>query len=84
MGISTIKYVFGYNYHRIRNVKINNNTCRDRCPRYNQVKYWEHVILYQEITKLKEEYIKDLEEELKKTNKSLEGRDIIKIIIIDI
>ena len=42
------------------------------------------MIVCQEITELKEEYVSDLEQELTKSNKTAEGSEIISMIIIDI
>ena len=60
VGAGTMKCAYGYNHHGKRNAKINNDVCRDKCPRCNAIEDWEHIILCQGVESLKNEYIEEL------------------------
>ena len=66
VGISTIKCVAGYNHHGCRNSKVNKGMTSNRCPHYDEVEGWEHVIRCEGINQMKEAYLIDLEEGTKK------------------
>ena len=61
-----LKYVIGYNHYRSRNEKINGRLVGNKCPRYNQIETWEHVILCKGIKEMKVKYLKTLEEKIYK------------------
>ena len=82
--VGTIKCVTGYNHHGQRNAKINNDLCLTKCPRCNRCEDQEYVILCNRNENLKEEYIKELEQILKKSSRRESKCDIVKLIIADI
>ena len=52
-GASTIKCACKYNYYRYRNAVINEELCRDKYLRCNELEDWQHVILCPVIAELK-------------------------------
>jgi len=84
VGEGTIKCVWGYNHHGVRNAMINKNLCSNRCPRCENVEDWEHVITCPAIDHLQCEYIKEIKEKGNKIIHSDDDKQLFKLIIEDV
>jgi len=84
VGAGTMKCAYGYNHHGKRNAKINNDVCRNKCPRCNAIEDWEHIILCKGVESLKNEYIEELKVLTTKEKINDEERLMVNLIINDI
>ena len=64
VGAGTLKCVYGYNHHGERNSKINKGLVQTTCPRCGDKEDWEHIILCQSISNLKDQYVSELNAKL--------------------
>ena len=84
VGAGTIKCVWGYNHHGIRNAMINRNLVSSKCPRCNNVEDWEHVITCPAIDQLQKEYLKEIKEKGDKIIHTHEDKELFKLILNDV
>ena len=68
VGAGTLKCVTGHNHYGLRNRKINNRLVENRFPKCDEIETWEHVTSCEVIEVIKEKYLKNLEEKIKKVH----------------
>jgi len=84
VGVSTLKCVAGYNHHGCRNNKINSGLIDNKCPICGEIEDWKHIVRCQGIDQMKEAYLIDLENELKKVKGVHQERETVNHILSDI
>ena len=84
VGAGTLKSVAGYNHYGRRHSMINNQLIRDKCPRCNREKTWEHVIQCEGVNSIKEKYLETLLESIRKVKGHEQINQEIQWIITDI
>ena len=84
-GVSAgmLKCMLGYNHYGKRNCMINKGLISILCSRCNEQEDWEHVIQCNGINDIKDEFIKQLEDKLKKIKTTDREKDIINVIVQD-
>ena len=68
VGAGTLKCITGFNQYGTRDSQINKGLVCDKCPRCSLQETWEHVILCDGITSLKEKYLDNLKKDIRKMN----------------
>ena len=63
---SAMKYYYGCNHYGERDKLINAGISIDECPRWSEIKAWEHVVRYRKTVSMRAEFILMLCEDLKK------------------
>lgn len=84
VGVGTLKCIVGYNHHGKRNKLVNKGLTEDKCPRCEQIEDWEHVILCQSITGMKDEYLNELKSKMSKIAIHENERELVELIMKDI
>jgi hypothetical protein len=84
VGAGTLKCVYGYNHHGKRNGKINKGLVQTKCPRCGEEEDWEHIILCQSISNLKDQYVSELKAKLEKETTNENDKVEIGMIVDDI
>ena len=84
VGNGTLKCVYGYNHHGVRNAKINKELTNEECPRCGKREDWTHVILCEGINEIKYEYLNDVKSNIEKLNLNDEEKQNAEMIIDDI
>ena len=83
VGVGTIKSAAGFNHYSVRNKLINAGLVGNRCPRCNEIEDWSHVVQCSSIDHLKEAYLIDMKQALRKIKCSPREEELIEMIIQD-